>query len=76
MKYKYLSISGRPVETEDERAREEIISSFEEDGEVISVTPVCEIDGVEYWNSNTQYGFQTRETWVKKVCPQLRKIYR
>ena len=74
--YKYLAISGKPITSTTEKTRDELIVDFVQNGEMISITPIVEIDGVEFWNSNTQYGFHTRETWTKKVCPQLRRIYR
>lgn len=75
MKYKYLAINGEEVESETDKTREELLNSFEESGEADSVTPLVEIDGVEHWNPNTQFGRFTKKQWIKKVCPQLRKIY-
>lgn len=76
MKYKYLSISGEEIESETENYPEEIIESFTDtDGVSISITPLVEVDGVSYWNKNTQYGVMTKEKWIKKICPKLIKIY-
>ena len=77
MKYKYLSINGKEIESETENYPEEIIESFtDEDGAAISVTPLVEIDETPYWNENTQYGKMNKEQWIEKICPKLVKIWK
>lgn len=75
MKYKYLAISGDEIEMETERTKDDVIAGLEEDGEVISVTPIVEIDGIPYWNPKTQFGEISKEEWKESICPQLQKIY-
>ena len=75
MRYKYLSISGKEIQTSTHKTKEQLIDSFEENGIVISVTPIVEIENTPYWNENTEYGVFTKEEWIKNVCPCLMKVY-
>lgn len=75
MKYKYVAISGEEIESWFDGTKEDLINSFEESGEADSVTPLTEIDGNPHWNPNTQFGRFTKKQWIKKICPQLIKMY-
>ncbi len=75
MKYKYLAINGEVMHAETEKTRDELIKFFIEDGIMGSMTPLVEIEEKEYWYPITEWGTFTKKQWIKKICPQLRKIY-
>jgi hypothetical protein len=75
MKFKYLSISGESIESITDNTKDQLIKGFIERGITISMTPVIEIDSIPFWNENTLYGKMTKEQWIKRICPQLVKIY-
>ena len=75
MKFKYLSISGTEIEFETFKSEESVVSDFEENGIVVSRTPLVSINDKPYWNENTDWGKFTKDEWIKKVCPKLRKVY-
>lgn len=77
MKYKYMAISGKEIEMETDKTEEQLISDFvnPNDNTMWSMTPLVEVNGKEYWNRNTEWGNFTKKQWIKKVCPQLVKIY-
>jgi hypothetical protein len=76
MKYKYIAISGKIMESETNESLSNLKNGY--DG---SVTPLCEIGGKEYWNREATRGFTkggiaiSKKEWIECLCPVLEVIY-
>jgi len=75
MKFKYLSISGKEIESEMNKSKKDLLACFMYRKLMNSMTPIVEIEGKPFWKKETAWGTLSKEEWIKNICPMLMEKY-